>query len=335
MALFQKKIGPVFLKKDSDSSVFIEKLEQLAERATGELAETIEKQINIARYGEMGENNIIFELKNSSMDMYIIHDLCLAVGDLFAQIDFLVITRKCVYIIECKNLIGNIDIDNSGAFVRTYSFHGKREKEGIYSPITQNERHMQVIKEVRKESRKNVVTKYFFDKYFDENYQSIVVLANAKTCLNAKYAPKDIKEQVIRADQLITHIRKQDLKSNNHEMSNDEMLELANFFLDKDIPERSDYAQKYEEMLGQMKSKSNEENVCGTDDVIRRLKEFRLTQSHSERIKPYYIFNDAQMNELIQRMPKNKEELLKVSGFGNVKVEKYGDEILRIIHSSK
>ena len=45
MALFQKKIGPVFLKKDSDSSVFIEILEQLAERATGELAETIEKPL--------------------------------------------------------------------------------------------------------------------------------------------------------------------------------------------------------------------------------------------------------------------------------------------------
>lgn len=34
---------------------------------------------------------------------------------------------------------------------------------------------------------------------------------------------------------------------------------------------------------------------------------------------------------LVLKMPQNKEELLKVNGFGNVKVEKYGEDILKIL----
>ncbi len=43
--------------------------------------------------------------------MFVIHDLCLEKDDLSAQIDFLICTRKHIYIIECKNLYGNIEID--------------------------------------------------------------------------------------------------------------------------------------------------------------------------------------------------------------------------------
>ncbi|MDD3041269.1 HRDC domain-containing protein, partial [Bacteroides sp.] len=56
-----------------------------------------------------------------------------------------------------------------------------------------------------------------------------------------------------------------------------------------------------------------------------------LSKSREEGIKPYYICNDKQLEDLIQKMPKSKEELLTVSGFGEKKVEKYGDEILEIV----
>lgn len=36
----------------------------------------------------------------------------------------------------------------------------------------------------------------------DVNYNTIVVLANPKTVLNVKYAKKEVKQMVIRADQL-------------------------------------------------------------------------------------------------------------------------------------
>lgn len=348
MSLFTKKIGPVFLKEDSDAQVFIEKMQALQATTSGEVRQKIDKQINLARYGETGENNIAFELRNSGMDMYILHDIYLETGDLSAQIDYIVITRKKVYVIECKNLIGNIEIDNTGAFIRSYELAGRHIKEGIYSPITQNQRHLQVLKEIRKNSKGNFFTKLIFEKSFQDTYQPIVVLANPKTYLNAKFAKKEVREQVIRADQLIDYIKKADEAVTDSNMSTDDMLRLAQFYLDNNQPQRSDYARKYEELATEAaknvppkKPMAEAENMetfrpageTGKEEIIQRLKTFRLEQSRKEHCKPYYIFNDMQMEELIVRNPQNRKELLEVAGFGNVKVEKYGDAILEILHS--
>lgn len=396
MGLFSRKIGPVFLKETSDAEAFIAKMEELQKRADSQTAKKIEKQINLAKYGKIGEDNIAFELKNSGMDMYILHDIYLETGDLSAQIDYMIITRKRTYIIECKNLIGNIEIDNTGAFIRTYELFGKRIKEGVYSPVTQNQRHLQVLREVRKGSKSNFFTKMWFEQAFETNYMPVVVLANPKTYLNAKFAPKEIKNQVIRADQLIAYIKKKDAEYNDEPMSEKQMFNLAQFFLEQNKSERSDYAKKYEEMLkevpqedvateavviknkqteaeiteniksekqaetestekfecekqeeteikentkAEIKAETNNKEVKKTTEpgkdnteIVKRLKEWRLQKSRAEKIKPYYIFNDAQMQDLITKNPHSKEELLKVSGFGNVKVEKYGMEILQIIN---
>ena len=110
MGLFDKKIGPVFLKEDSDAEKFIAEMSKLSEQASGDLKTEIDKQIKMAKVGLEGEKNIIFELKNSGIDMYILHDIYLEYGDKGAQIDFLIFTRKRQYVVECKNLIGNITI---------------------------------------------------------------------------------------------------------------------------------------------------------------------------------------------------------------------------------
>lgn len=48
----------------------------------------------------LGENNIEFELKNSHFPMYILHDIYLEDGDLSAQIDYLVFTKKNCFVIS-------------------------------------------------------------------------------------------------------------------------------------------------------------------------------------------------------------------------------------------
>lgn len=255
--------------------------------------------------------------------------------------------------IECKNLIGSIEVDNTGAFIRNYELAGRKMKEGIYSPITQNQRHMQVLKEVRLSVKSNFISKMLFEKHFAETYKPIVVLANPKTYINYKYAKKEIREQIIRADQLIAYIKKQDAESavSSGNMSANEMLQLAQFYLSKDNPMRSDYARKYEELVNEMAIDVRQEKNMASqavlpvsaplketlplnvdrEELMQKLKAFRLEQSRKEKIKPYYIFNDAQMGDLIERMPQTRAELLQISGFGNVKVEKYGDTILKIL----
>lgn len=329
MELFKKKIGPVFLKDTSDTIKIIEQLEALLPQVSGDVREEIEKQIKVTTYGEMGENNVAFELKNSGMDMYILRDIYLEHGELSAQIDYLVITRKHVYIIECKNLIGNIEIDNMGNFIRSYEYSNRKVKEGFYSPITQNERHLLVIKNLRGERYTNFLAKKRFENSFTNTYKSIVVLANPKTILNAKYAKKEVKQKVIRLDQLIAHIKAIDGAEQDYWFKTDEMMETAQFFLDARKEKKTDYLKKYKNEVT-----DNTEAVpveVDKEELIKKLKDFRWCQSKYENIKPYYIFNDMQMNDLIEKNPKNEEELLQVSGFGKVKVEKYGKDILNIL----
>ena len=344
MALFQKKIGCVFLKETSDAEAYIEKLEALLQTADEDSRKKIQKQIKLAQYGLEGENKVAYELKTSGMDMYVLHDICLETGDLSAQIDYIVVTRKLVYVIECKNLYGNIEIDNGGNFVRQIG--PSSPKEGIYSPITQNQRHLRVLKEIRKESKGNFLLKMAFEKFFEENHKSVVVLANPKTYLNAKYAPKEVKQQVIRADQLVD-IKKTDGGAKTDPKSEKAMLEVANFYLERHIQGHSDYAKQYEEMVARHKMTAADETEGKTirqdtaehetalqsqeAELVQKLKEFRLKQSRKENIKAYYIFNDAQMQELIAKRPQNREDLYAVAGFGKVKIEKYGDAILAIL----
>lgn len=365
MGLFSKKIGPVFLKESSDTTQFIQRMEELLPTLSGDLKREIEKQLKLARYGEFGENNIAFELQNSGMDMYILRDIYLEIDGLSAQIDYMVFTRKCIYVLECKNLIGNIEIDNGGNFIRSYELFGKRVKEGFYSPITQNQRHMEVIKKLRSESKSNFVTKFLFEKWFGDSYKSLVVLANPKTYLNAKYAKKEVKDKVIRADQLIAYMKKHNTQSEEANMSEDDMFKIAMFFLEKNKSERSDYARKYEELAAEARRRTSASKQEGVSEKTAKslenlrkeleepikneaelskmaheqktyeLKAFRLQRSREEKIKPYYIFNDAQMMDLLEKNPQDKEALLRVAGFGPVKVEKYGDEILRILESTK
>lgn len=335
--IFSKKIGPVFLKETSDTADFIEKMEKLAESADGQLKEDIQKQIKLAKHGQYGESNIAYELKNSGMDMYILHDIYLETGELSAQIDYIVITRKLMYILECKNLIGNIEINNTGTFIRTFELDGKKIVKSIYSPISQNQKHMQVLKQIRSESKKNFIAKKLFESSFENNYKSLVVLANPETLLNAKFAKKEVKEQVIRADQLIDTIKKMEAQVKDS-MSADEMKALAEFYLANNQPKKSDYAKRYEEAVAAFEKQEEVTNYDISDQqkidnegLVKRLKEFRMQQSAKEKIKPYMVFTDAQMNDLIDKNPKDKDELLMVSGFGAVKVEKYGENILEIL----
>lgn len=338
MQLFNKLNKPIFLKEDSDTEEYISRLKELQEKATGNLKEKIDLEIKLATIGQVGEKNIAFELKNSGLPMYILHDIHLEIEDLSAQIDYIIVTRKVVIVIECKNLIGNITVDRDGNFIRDYQLGYRKIREGIYSPITQNLRHLEVLKQITRSTKSNILLKIMFEKYFDENYKSVVVLANPKTILNDRYAKKDIRDMIIRADQLNKYIKDINGKSTNPPSSDSDMERIASRILSFHTPSKSDYTKKYEGLLNTIDNdidagRAVEDIKIKSDDLYERLKTFRLEKSREESIKAYYIFTDAQLKDLVERLPKSKEELKSISGFGDVKVEKYGDMIINIINN--
>ena len=145
----QKPVGlkkPHFYKADSDSKKQLERLQQLCATAPDRVKPKIERDMKLLAYGIAGEESVAFELNNSYLPIIVLHDLRLEHEELSVQIDYLIITTKFCLVVECKNLFGNLEVNSRGEFIRELDFNGKRKKEGIYSPITQNVRHMEMIK---------------------------------------------------------------------------------------------------------------------------------------------------------------------------------------------
>lgn len=256
MGLFSKP-EVVILKESCDSKEYLIKLQELRTTVPDNsvAAEKIDKEIAVTEAGIFGEDSVLFELKNSGTDLVVLRDLYIQTEDgRSAQIDFFVITPYANVIIECKNLFGNIEINNKGDFIRSFEYKGRKYKEGIYSPITQNERHLEVYKDCW-ESNKGFVTKLIAGKYFTDYNKTIVVLANSKTVVNDKFAKKEIKQQVIRADQLINYLKglKTDVGS-----SLKSMRESGERVLAMNVQERTDYFKKFEDLAAEVKTENVE-----------------------------------------------------------------------------
>ena len=65
MGLFSKKVGVIFFKEDSNANTHIQELQTMLQKATGNNAKEIEKEINFIKAGKRGEENVAYELKNS------------------------------------------------------------------------------------------------------------------------------------------------------------------------------------------------------------------------------------------------------------------------------
>jgi len=198
---------PIFVKENLSLPRQIKQLETLKDLVIPDQVSEIEQDIKKLSSGLTGEKNVAYELKNSYLPLLILQDIYLKNDDANAQIDFIVIASFGIFVIECKNLFGNLEINNNGDFIRTIEYNGKKKKEGIYSPITQNERHLELIKLLLMSKQKGFISKRIAQKSFDTMFIPLVVLANPKTVVYDRYAKKEIKNKVIRADKLIQYIK--------------------------------------------------------------------------------------------------------------------------------
>lgn len=267
MGFFKKEV--VIYKESNEAKAQLEQLEALLPQATGTVAQRIQQDIAMVKAGIAGEENILFELKNSGMDMVVLQDVYLEYEDLSAQIDFFVITPKMNFLLECKNLIGNIEINNNGDFIRTFEYGGRKVKEGLYSPITQNERHMQVWKNCNLRDA-GTVQKLLMKAGFDNFNKSLVVLANPKTVLNDRFAKKEVKAKVLRADQLIATIKKMNDESDAASISMKGMLESAEYIKRLHVEQRTDYTKKYMDLIAEEEAKQENASTASGEKVCPR-----------------------------------------------------------------
>ena len=200
-------------------------------------------------------------------------------------------------------------------------------------------RHMEMIKGIGSANKKNLLNRVAFEKFFDGFYRSVIVLANPKTVINLKNAPKKVKDQILRGDQLIEYIKRLIRASKELSMSEKDMYEMAEFFVGLHKENSVDYAEKYFVVGGVEQGEAivDREESGGVEVKIEEtplyiaLKQYRYETSKAEGMKAFQIFTNAQLEVVIDAMPKSSDELRKISGFGEVKCEKYGEMILGIV----
>ena len=66
-------------------------------------------------------------------------------------------------------------------------------------------------------------------------------------------------------------------------------------------------------------------------ELFDELKKMRTAIARDENVPPYVVFSDATLIEMATFLPQNSEEMLKISGVGDVKMDKYGFDFLQTI----
>jgi superfamily II DNA helicase RecQ len=65
--------------------------------------------------------------------------------------------------------------------------------------------------------------------------------------------------------------------------------------------------------------------------LLKRLKEWRKETAEKQGVPVYIVATNAEFLEMVESKPRTKEALKKIKGFGKKKIEKYGDDIQKIV----
>lgn len=80
-----------------------------------------------------------------------------------------------------------------------------------------------------------------------------------------------------------------------------------------------------------LKEVNIESNKVENNDLFDKLRYLRREIAEEEKKAPYMIFGDGTLREMSIKYPINKDEILQVSGVGEIKYERYGERFIEII----
>lgn len=282
------------------------KEQQLKFTSDPEEQKQLQKNIDNIQKGIDGENEVAYQLRKSRIPMYVLRNVRLMEGDKPVEIDFVVFTRKLIFVIECKNFAGGISVDEMGTFIN------KRKKEfGMENPLTQNLQHVILLKETLLEEEKNPIKKRLLEKELEKRFVSYVVFANKENILKVEGKNIETEKNIMRYDMLIRKMREAIKESRVLPMPEKKMIAISEFLLNGTKECRSRYRQKDMKML--LKAYRNyQKDIKGFSDTK-------------------YIFSDHAIEQIIRNMPENEEQIRALNGFGDTNTPQYAEGILEIV----
>lgn len=67
------------------------------------------------------------------------------------------------------------------------------------------------------------------------------------------------------------------------------------------------------------------------EELFERLREWRKSRADEEKVPAFVVFTDATLQLIAEVRPTTEPELLRISGIGRSKLEKYGDDVLALL----
>lgn len=321
---------PILVKEATESIQLIEQYKKKIESTVDEKEnKLLNEKIKLLELGLNGENSVLFELQNSFLPLHILHDVRIAHKDLKAQIDFVVLTRKFILVIEVKNYFGNILVNEKDEFIRqVYKGNKLAFQEGFYSPVRQVERQVEVFESYMRDM--GAVNR--------TPIKSVVVFTNNRTVINTKKASKHVKEKVLRVDRLVGYIKQELKKSSPVHFLDNRMSEMSDYIKAshfKFIEEETDSVEI--KLLVETISEENESKEplvpvkTNNNELEEALKRFRMRLATEQNVKAFHIFTNKTLDELILKQPSTLDDLKSIYGIGEVKIKAFGDELIEII----
>lgn len=244
--------NPVVYKSKEDSGQ-LQKLENmLNQKKYSQYKNQIENDILRIKSGDYGENQVKYYLTHSYMPMYILHDIYLEYdSNNKAQIDFLVITRKMIFVIECKNFSfsSSVRVGKDRQFIVTMK---DNTMQSIKNPLEQNRIHIEVIGKIFP-----LIKKICFP---------LVVFTNENSILDYSQASDDIKNHIVRADNLVEYIKSINDSFSSTELPDFKMWEIADCFLKRNQKNSFDYTAKYSVSLPEKSAPTKKQSPVKTPE---------------------------------------------------------------------
>lgn len=300
-------------------------------------------QILLFKIGELGESKVLDELKYSFYPMNIIKDISINIGEFHCQIDFLIITKKSIYLIECKNNGANLKIDSNGSFYLVKE--GKKNR--IFSVLNQIERQKMILEQLD------------FDVDI-KNIQPIIVYANEETGIEIEDETILRGIDVINLERLNSLIREKE-KDLEEIYTEEEIEKIKNKLLDP-ILKNSDYVEenskKWDEFELRMQlekninekkalekiaernsTKSIKSNSDGSkiskDEFGEILEKYLIRKSEKLGVTTTSLMTEMMKDEVLEKMPTTVAQLSKLLVSNSVFFHKISSDLLSMINNIK
>jgi hypothetical protein len=268
----------------------------------------------------------LYELKNSMLPIVVLHDVNIEYENYKAQLDFVIVTHRFILIIEVKKLFGNVKITDKGEFQRVITKNNRViNKEGMYSPLNQVDRHVAILDKYLKDN--NIIKKM--------PIYSVVTFANPKTILDISIqAPKNIKSRIIRHDQIKIFLSNKLKHDNGVYLLDDMVMKIANFINENnvDMPFSEERYITGDSNIQKSPISVESKNITSIAEPREKLQYLRTNRSKEMEVKPYYVFTNKTLEAILEKQPRTIQDLLEVEGIGPKKAEEFGKDILEIIN---